>query len=379
MPQRVLHLITRFLHGGAETTTVNTLDALRTGSREYDLHLGFGAAYDPEHVADVEATGVTTTSFSTLRHYNPLTQVLSFVEIAFYLRRHEIDIVHTHSTEAGIVGRYAAALAGVPVVIHEIHGYPITSDRSDLFNQFLLTLERSAAPLATTLIVKSERIRTTYLDHGVGHPDQYVTIYHGIDFENYREATPATDPPRQADCRLLFVGRIAEGKGLFDLLGALERLSTDHSVELLVAGDGPLAERLDRDARSRGLEHVVSLLGYREDVPALLASSDIFVLPSYREGTPRGITEALAAGVPVVSTDIAGIPEQVTEGTNGYLVEPGDVAALTDRLERLVADDDHRARFASRTSIGLEKFDLETVQCQYRVMYGDLVDECLGD
>jgi len=369
---RICHLITRFLNGGAETTTGNTIRALLDAPDAYEVHLGFGAAHDEDRVREIESLGVETQCFRTLRHYNPVTQMAAIGSIAAYLARHDIEIVHTHSTEAGIVGRFAACLADVPVVIHEVHGDPITVDRSDIFNTALKTLERAAAKCSSIQIVKSERIKETYLDRGIGRPKQYSTIYHGVELDTYNSATPAADPPLRRDHRLLFVGRLAEGKGLFDLLNAVERLDNRHDFELLIAGGGPLADQLSEVITARGLDDRVSILGYRSDVPELLASADVFVLPSYREGTPRVITEALAVGVPVVATDIAGIPEQVRDGETGLLFEPADVGTLVERLDQLLGDDDYRAKLAANTDRGLEKFRLETVQQQYRDLYQDL-------
>mgnify|MGYP000554331985 CR=1 FL=1 len=375
MTVRVFHLITRFLRGGAETTTVNTLDALASAPETYELTLGYGAAYDHERVSTVADRGVETVRFRTIRHYNPVALLAAVGAVAVALRRRQIDVLHTHSTEAGIVGRYAAAIARTPVVIHEVHGDPVTADRPDAFNAFLTALERSAAPLSTTIVVKSERIKRVYLDRGIGRPEQYRTIYHGVDLERYRQESIETVPEKHATARLLFVGRLADGKGLFDLLEAVDRLRTDRSLEVLIVGEGDLESDLEATIRERGLEGTVSLLGYREDIPALLASSDSLVLPSYREGTPRVITEARAAGVPVVSTNIAGIPEQIRDGETGFLVTPGDVDALVERLSRLLDDDALRMSMAEQTRVNLDRFDVEQVQEQYRELYRELCRE----
>lgn len=372
----VLHLITRFQRGGAEKTTVNTIHALRDAPEAYDLHLGFGASYDQEHVAEIESIGVKTHRFRLLRHWNPVPQIGAVGTIAYALRRHDVDIIHTHSTEAGIVGRIAATIASTPVVVHEIHGDPVSADRNDLFNRVLIGLERITTALTTVQIVKSERIKRDYLNRGVGLPEQYETIYHGVDLKAYRSTTTDTAPPKNGP-RLLYVGRLAKGKGLSDLLSAVETIDSDREFDVLIAGDGPLSEDLEREIRARRLDGTVSRLGYRDDVPALLTSADAFVLPSYREGTPRVITESLAAGVPVVSTNIAGIPEQVRDGVNGHLFEPGDVESLSALLERLITDPDHLESLASKTELGLSKFDMNTVQEQYREFYRDLVNEWL--
>lgn len=369
---RVLHLITRFLGGGAETTTVNTLEALQSSPREYDLRLGVGASHDPDRLAALEETGIDTVVFKSIRHYNPLAAVVAVASVARYLQGEEIDVLHTHSTEAGIIGRFASRLADVPVVIHEIHGDPITSDRNGLLNAAIHRLERAATTEQTTLIVKSNNIKRTYLERGIGTPTQYVTIYHGVDLERFRTAIPIGDHDVPV---LLFVGRLSEGKGLLDLLAAAERLEDEIAFRLLLVGDGPMADELESQIESRDLGHVVELLGYREDVPALMASAEVLALPSYREGTPRVITEALAAGTPVVSTTIAGIPEQVSDGETGFLVEPGDVEALTDRIQTLLVDAETREAMGEQAETSVSKFAQGRARDAYRELYEALLAE----
>jgi glycosyltransferase involved in cell wall biosynthesis len=172
---------------------------------------------------------------------------------------------------------------------------------------------------------------------------------------------------------LLYVGRLVNGKGLFDLLSALESLS---DVELLIAGEGPLSDDLAAAIDGRNLS--ASLLGYRDDVPVLMREADVLVLPSYREGTPRVITEALASGLPVVSTDIAGIPEQVRHDETGLLVDPGDVDALVAALKTL-KDSNRREAFGARAPGTVEQFSLETAATKYRQLYRDLLAETRPD
>lgn len=375
-PPRVLHLITRFLDGGAETTTCNTLDALREAPEEYDLRLGVGAEHDRDALDRVAATGVETVVFDSIRHYEPLSALVAVIAVARYLRREDVDVLHTHSTEAGVVGRIAGKLAGTPIVIHEIHGDPITPDRHPLLNAFVGAMERLTAPMATRLIVKSERIRETYLDRGIGRLDQYELVYHGVDLDRFRaDQTPPETDGGPGAVELLFVGRLAEGKGLHDLLSAVDRLRGEHDVSLQIAGDGPLKDELETAIRERELTGVVDVLGYRNDVPELLERADVLVLPSYREGTPRAVTEALASGTPVVATNVAGLPEQVQHGDTGYLVEPGDVSALVDRLRSLVESSDLRHSMGQRASETVAKFDVDVVKSKYQDRYRDLIRE----
>lgn len=370
---RVLHLITRFLQGGAETTTEQTLEALADAPEPYDLRLGTGAAYDSERLAAVEKRGVETVVFRLIRHYNPVAAILAVFTVAWYLWREDVHVLHTHSTEAGIIGRWAGYLVDTPVVIHEVHGDPIAQDRNPLLNAVLVWLERTSAPATTRIVVKSERIRETYLARGIGDPDQYELVYHGVDTERFENARANGERGAETNpVRILFVGRLADGKGLFDLLDAVARLDADVTLEIV--GDGPLADDLAAAVRRRGLDDIVTLHGYRSDVERVMAGADVFALPSYREGTPRVVTEARAAGLPVVATDIAGLPEMVRDGETGFLVEPGAVDALRDRLARLVQSPELRRRMGERARDGLAKFERETAAEAYRELYRSVLD-----
>jgi glycosyltransferase involved in cell wall biosynthesis len=371
---RVLHLITRFLGGGAETTLESQVEGLLQADRRYDVQLGYGLEFDDKRAARMRECGVSTTCFDHIRHYSLLYTLPAVVQVARFLRFREINVLHTHSTEAGIIGRWAAKLAGTPVVIHEIHGDPVTADRSRLLNGFLQVLERVSAPLATRIIVKSERIRDSYLERGIGHPEQYELIYHGIDIEQFQRAERASLPGDDDAINLVFIGRLQDGKGLPDLLAAVDRLDQD-DIELAIAGKGPLDVTLTEMIAERGLDESVHLLGYRDDIPAILHSADVLVLPSYREGTPRVISEALASGTPVVSTSIAGIPEQVEHGICGLLIEPGDVDALVESLTRLIDSSELRKRMSEACHTRVAQFMKEREQR----LLTDLYDRLLSD
>ena len=353
---RVFHLITRLIKGGAEAKTLATVRGLK---EDYEFTVGYGAEYDTEPLERLESWGVETKRFPLMRHYNPVTTVPAVVSLARYLRREEFDIVHTHSTEAGIIGRFAAALAGVPNVVHTVHGVPFTDDRNDVLNRFVLACERQAAKYTDTIATNADVIADEYLELGIGMPEQYTTVYSGVDLDAFRDASPATDLPGERP-RVVMVGRLAEGKGHEVLLDAVDAMGeSDGSV--CIVGDGPLSDSLAASIEERGLSEQVFLTGYRDDVPRILAASDVVALPSFREGTPRVITEAMASGLPVVATDIAGIPEQVEDGESGFLIPTGDAEALADRLERLLADAELREQMGARGLKRVERFSVETM------------------
>lgn len=365
---RVFHLITRLLKGGAEVKTLATVRGL---DDEYQFTVGYGAEYDQEQVDQLESDGIPTTRFPLIRHYNPVTTLPAVASLARYLRREEFDIVHTHSTEAGIIGRFAAALAGVPNVVHTVHGVPFADDRNDALNRFLLACERQAATYTDYTITNADVIAEEYLGRGIGTPEQYTTVYSGVDLEAFADATPVEDLPGERP-RVVMVGRLAEGKGHGVLLDAVASMD-DFAGSVCIVGDGPLSDSLASEIEARGLSDRVFLTGYRDDVPRILAASDVLVLPSFREGTPRVITEAMASGLPVVATDIAGIPEQVLDDENGYLVPTGDAPAVRERLGELVADSELRERMGERGLERVEEFSAEAMVGQLDGVYRNLL------
>lgn len=367
----VFHLITRFKKGGAEKTTNQELEALSRRAN-FKLHLGHGPDSDPDAI-DGLPSSVEVHEFEYLRHYKPLALLVSVVQVAVRLRKEEIDILHTHSTEAGIVGRFAGALSGVPIVIHEIHGDPITEDRHWILNVLVLIMERLAAVFTTQFIAKSEQIKSLYLSRTIGQDDAYEIIYHGIDLESFKSSEPASDLESFEDPVFTFVGRLEDGKGLFDLIEAIERARRDRDLHLLIAGSGSEQQRLRDAIKARGLGSSVTMLGYRDDVANIYAITDVLVLPSYREGTPRVITEALASGVPVIATDIAGIPEQVAHEDNGLLIEPGDVEGLTAAIEAFCDSSAVREAYNEKTRKDISKFDREAVTERLLELYENLL------
>ena len=366
---QVFHLITRLLKGGAEGETIATV----CGLNDYASTVGYGAEYDSEQVDRLESEGIATKQFSLIRHYNPVTAVPAVLSLARYFRQKNFDIVHTHTTEAGIIGRYAATLADVPTVVHTVHGVPFADDRSDILNRFVLACERQAARYTDRIIANADIITDDYLARGIGHREQYTTVYSGIDLNQFADAEPADDLPGERP-RVVMIGRLADGKGHGVLLDTVETLG-EFEGSVCIVGDGPLYDSIGTEIKDRGLSDQVFLTGFRDDVPRVLAASDVLVLPSFREGTPRVITEAMASGLPVIATDIAGIPEQVADGESGYLIPTGDPTALSDRLETLLADPELRERMGVRGLERADRFSVTTMIEELDGVYQELLTE----
>jgi glycosyltransferase involved in cell wall biosynthesis len=366
---RVFHLITRLLKGGAEAKTISTV----LGLEDYDFTVGYGATFDQAQIDRLETGGVEIKRFPLVRHYNPATTLPAVISLARYLRRNDFDVVHTHSTEAGIIGRFAALVAGVPHIVHTVHGVPFASDRNAALNRFVLECERQAAKFTDRIVTNADVITTEYLSRDIGIRGQYTTIYSGIDINAFQDTSPAEDLPGSRP-RVVMIGRLVDGKGFNVLLDAAESIC-DGTATVCLVGEGPLYDSLQDEITERGLNDSVFLMGYRDDIPRVLAGSDILVLPSFREGTPRVITEAMASGLPVIATDIAGIPEQVVDGESGYLIPTGNTEMLSERLNELLSNSDLRHRMGKQGQERAKRFSVESMLDNLDQLYRELLRE----
>lgn len=370
---RIFHLITRLIDGGA----VNALIPIATEMDEFNVTIGYGSEVDEHLVQTLHEHDVETKQFPLMRHYNPVTAVGAVGTIARYVQKQDFDIVHTHSTEAGIIGRIAANIADTPHVAHTIHGVPFAEDRNDALNWFVEKCEKAVAPRTDRIISIADVITAEYLERGIGRADQYRTIPYGIDLTAFEDVSPATDLPGDGT-RVLMVSRLAEGKGFHVLFDAVERIDRE-DFSVLIAGDGPLRSELEDRIAERGMADRVHLLGYRNDIPRVMEASELLVLPSFREGTPLVIIEAMASGLPVVATDVAGIPEQVADGESGYLVPPGDPDSLAEQIERLLHDPKTREAFGQAGRERSSRFTTDRMVNQYNEVYKEAtISKCLN-
>lgn len=362
-PPHILHLITRWLRGGAEAKTLAELEGLRG---RYRFTLVHGAAWEPQAAARVDALGVRRLALPELRHYSPVSSLRAVGAFRRVLDAERPDVLHVHSTEAAAVGRAAVRGGGLPVV-YTLHGLPFGPGRAAPLRAFVRAVERRYAPRTTRFLANADAIRDAYLAAGIGRREQYVTIPSGIDLDAAAKAPAAADLPGEPP-RVLFAGRLEPGKGAQETLVAMAALRSQGTrADVLVAGEGPLRAELER------LAPWAHFLGYRHDLPAVLKACDVLALPSRNEGTPRVITEAMACGVPVVATRVGGIPEQVDHGASGLLVPVGDRAALREALRSLLADPAMRSRMGSAGEARAKQFSRDAMLATTDAVYRGLL------
>ena len=345
---RVTHIITRLIVGGAQENTVASVLGLQQKSGlEVDLLSGpsTGPEGSLEHVlARTPRTLITIPEL--VRPVHPVQDLRALRRLEKVLRQTRPQIVHTHSGKAGILGRLAAARAGVPIIVHTIHGPSFGNFQSAPANFIFRAAERQAAKVTTHFIAVADAMTRQYLDAGIGRPEQYSKIFSGFNLAPLLTTTNA--PALRARLGLapddLVVGKIArlfKLKGHDDLIAvAPELIRRCPRLKFLLVGDGAWRSRLETKIRVLGLEKYFIFTGLvpPEEIPALAGIMDLLVHLSLREGLPRALPIALAAGKPVVAYDCDGASEVCLENETGLLVPPGDLTRLGEQLLRLASD-----------------------------------------
>jgi glycosyltransferase involved in cell wall biosynthesis len=333
---RVFVLVTLGEVGGAQGYVASLLPAL---AGEYDVIVG---AHDGAFVREAaERSGVEFVHLEQLRRpISPWRDLRGFVELYRLLRRHRPDVLHASSSKAGVIGRVAAVAARVPVRIFTVHGWAFSA-HSGAAAVLYRWADRIAGRATTATICVSQRGRMEGLRARTCRADRTIVIPNAVDVDAYPQA-----PLERALPRLISIGRLAAPKDWSTLLSAVESLDPETFSELVIVGDGPDRERVE-DELARCSPGRLRLLGERADVPALLSDADVFVLASRSEGLPLSVIEAMAAGLPVVASDVGGVRELVRDGETGALVRPGDPAALAAALPPLLADRELRRRLGA--------------------------------
>jgi glycosyltransferase involved in cell wall biosynthesis len=286
------------------------------------------------------------------RSYNMIAHQVSLVRLYRLMRRERFDIVHTHTPVAGLLGRIAARMARVPHVVYTAHGFYFHEGMSDTVLKMMRSLERFGASLSDLIFVQSGEDLEEAVKTGIAPPGKLVHIGNGVDpavFDREGNAGAAAALRVEfgiADGPVIgFTGRIVREKGAVEFVRAAGIVARRMpGARFIMVGaplesdrDGCLAE-IESLIDSEGLRGRLVLTGYRKDVPAILAMLDLFAMPSYREGMPRSLLEAMAAGLPAVATDIRGCREEVVDGVTGILVPPRDHYALGEAILRILSD-----------------------------------------
>ncbi len=333
---RVLQFITKAEIGGAQ---VHVLELVRGLNSQLSLSICCG---DSGYLTgQATALGLDVTVLSTLRHpINPYWDLRAVAELLGVLRAQKPDLVHAHTAKAGIVGRLAGRLAGVPV-LYTPHGWSFSERSSWARRAVSLPIEWMMAPLGTGIIAVSAAERDLANKYRIGSPGGTNLVYNGISNRPLRTRTkePCSLP------KVVMVGRFSAPKQQAVLIQALARVCRVVPFLLLFVGDGPDRPVCEALAGSLGVSDFIRFLGDRLDVAAILDDCDLMVLASGSEACPLAPVEGMRAGLPVIASNVGGVPEIVLDGRTGLLVPPGDAVALAEGIQRMLQNPALAAEF----------------------------------
>lgn len=348
---RITHVITRLIVGGAQENTVATVLGLRD-KPGVDVDLLSGPTTGPEGTLEKALQSHVQLAIEPhlIRAVHPVHDWLALTNLTRRFRESQPDIVHTHSGKAGVLGRLAAARAGVPVIVHTIHGPSFGAFQGRVANWVFRSAEQRAARVTNHFVSVADAMTRQYLDAGIGRPDQYTTIRSGFDLEPYVAAS--NDPGLRRQLGIapqdFVVGKIAR---LFKLKGhdelfavAAEVVKQIPHTKFLLIGDGPWRERFQKELAVRALSSHFIFAGLipPSEVPRHVGIMNCLVHLSRREGLPRALPQAMAAGKPVVAYDCDGAREVCMPRQTGFLLVPGDKRGLMEALVTLGKSSDQR-------------------------------------
>ncbi|MBI1724525.1 MAG: glycosyltransferase family 4 protein [Candidatus Tectomicrobia bacterium] len=347
---RVLHIITRLDRGGSADNTLLSCIGQRRRGHEVVLAAGLGLTEESPMRPEAESEGVQLVRIpSLIRAVHPVKDAVALRACWRLIRGGRFDLVHTHTSKAGILGRLAARLAGGCRVVHTPHGHVFYGYFGPWKTRLFIWAERLMARWTDAIVTLTDREAEEHLALGVGRPSQFVTIFSGIPLPGPK-ARAGTGPSRRralglpAEGALVgSVGRLDPIKGHGLLIQAFALLGDRHpGARLILIGEGEKREEYQALARELGVAEGVRFMGWRDDVGDLLEELDLFAFPSRNEGMGRAAVEAMAAGLAVVAARTGGLPEVVREEETGLLVPPGDAAALSAAIGRLLARPEER-------------------------------------
>lgn len=363
---KICHIMARFVRGGADENTLFSCNGQAAAGHE--VHLLFG---NDAHNNMIKALSdkVQWRQMSRMqRSINPVHDLLALLEIIRYLREHQFDIVHTHGSKAGVLGRVAAYLVRSPVVIHGVHILPFINVGA-VERATYLFIERRLAKATHAYINVGQGMRDEALANGIGEPSQHHVIESGMELARFHALinkrldwrtvlqSEIVAPVEQGEPRfLLLVSRFEARKQQYEFLEVFAQiLETVPNARLLLAGEGPDAARLRLRIAELKLEGTAIMTGYREDIESLMAIAEVGLLTSKREGLARVLVQYALLRLPIVSTDIPGVREIVTPGETGLLVPAYALNEMKAAVLSLL--DDPARREAMRSS--LAQMDLD--------------------
>jgi len=385
---KILHIITRMDMGGSAQNTLLTCLKL---SGKFEMVLVFGLSQESNmadaereevdgQINDARMQGVKIVQIpALLRRISPLNDIRALYDLVRIIQKEKPDVVHTHTSKAGLLGRLAAKISKVPFIVHTPHGHVFFGHFGPVLSRVFLSIERLFATLTDWVVALTDGEIRDYTDFKVCSKDKLVKIHSGVEIEKFQQI-PASAVEKKRSLGMNqngsvvgFVGWLLPIKGPMHLLKAMEDVWQDHDDTILVfIGKGDLDVDLRAEALKTSANGKINFLGWRNDIHEIMPIFDIFVLPSLNEGMGRVLVEAMAAGKPIVASKVGGIPYLVQDGENGLLVPPGDEKALAAGIRQLIDDPERAIKMGQRGRELCNQFSVESMIEKIDRLYSEL-------
>jgi len=342
---KVFHVVTLLELGGAQQNTLFTVSHLNRDKFEVGLICGLGGYLDEEakKIPQLKVYFVN----ELVRPIHPLNDFIALIKIYKILKKEGPQIVHTHSSKAGIVGRIAAWLLGVPCIIHSIHGFGFNPFQKIWTRKLFIFLEKWIGKFTERLIAVTKENIQEGLSLGIGKAEQYTLIRSGVDIKKIKKEAENSNPellrkelgisPQSKIILNVAPFKIQKDPVTFIKMAGLV-LQNIPQVQFLMVGDGELRTNIEKEIKKQDIEKNIQLLGWRRDIPQILQISDLFVLTSLWEGLPRAAVEALIVGNPVIAFAVDGLKEIIKNNQNGFLIPPSQVNEMAEKIVQILQD-----------------------------------------
>lgn len=379
-PIRVMRIITRLNIGGPTQHVTLLTAALNDADFQSTLFTGIVGPDEGDMSDFARSHGVEPVTIPWMkREISPKDDLRALWALCRLIREQTPDVVHTHTAKAGMVGRVAAAMCGVPVVIHTFHGHIFWGYFGPAKTHLFILVERLLARLSSLLLTISKRLRRDLIRYRIAPSKHIQVVPLGLELSHFVEARSRQGKLRRelgisTDQALVgIIGRLVPIKNHALFLEAAQHIHEQlPDIRFIVVGDGECREELEALTNRLGLAHNVTFAGWRRDLPDIYADLDVLVVSSHNEGTPVSVIEAMAAGVPVVATEVGGIPDLLQDGALGTLTPLDDASAMAEAIIAVLQVPDTQ-RIEEARGWTLAQFSAERLVNDTRALYRTLL------
>lgn len=379
---KVLEIITLFSIGGATETVISLTSGLQKETFLIDIITGPNIENEGDMYEESKRLGLNVYNLPSLkREIHLFSDIITFLRLYKIIKRGKYSLVHTHSSKAGIIGRWAAKFAGVNNIVHTVHGWSFNESQNNLLRNLIILSERITAPITSKIICVTSLDIEKGLNKKIGYKDKYVVIRSGIDLSKYSNMLVENNIIRKRlninenEFVIGTITRFSLQKAPLDTILSFNEVIKRGfgNVRLVMVGDGPLLKDAKVLAENLSLCEKIIFTGIRKDIPEILKAFNLFVLTSLWEGLPRVIPQAMAAGIPVIATKIDGNSEIIKNRFNGILVDMKNPARVSEAIIELIKNPDYAAKLVKNAKQSLGEYDEKKMIVDTQNLYNELI------